>query len=316
MDNLNTLDIIKIIIKNWKQIALVTIIGIITGVAVSFIKKPLFKSQAVLYPYNITQFSEESPTETLDEFVESPEMMYLMDKKFNLGQHYGLDSSSASYKENLKQIYQEYFNYTLTSNRSLEIEVYDTEPKLAQKYCQGVIKCIDEMFAKQLALKSKDEMKMWEIQSITSNNKADSLRKVLKEMSEKFGLLNFYTQSKEASKVQYKLISKGQSPASNKEFNDLLVGLRTKGFEFYMLDNEYNALIILRTEAISNITKIERDLKKQFTYSMVVSAPDLPLKKSKPVRWVIVLSFAVSSFIFGLLLLFFRENNIFEKLKV
>jgi capsule polysaccharide export protein KpsE/RkpR len=316
MDNLNTLDIIKIIIKNWKQIAIVTLIGIVVGIAVALIKKPLFKSQAVLYPYNITHFSEESPTETLDEFVESPEMMYLMDAKFKLGKHYGLDTTSASYKENLKQLYQENFNYTLTSNRSLEIEVYDTDPKLAQKYCQGVIKCIDEMFTKQLTLKSIDELKLWQIQRISANNKIDSLRKALNEMSEKYGLLNFYTQTKEASKVQYKLISKGQSPSSNKEFNDLLVGLRTKGFEFYMLDNEYNSLISLRTEAIVSITKIERDLKKKFTYSMVVSAPDLPIKKSKPIRWIIVLSFAVSSFVFGLLLLFFRENRIFEKLKV
>jgi capsule polysaccharide export protein KpsE/RkpR len=316
MDNLNTLDVIKIILRNWKQIAIVTAIGIVAGIAVAFIKKPLFKSQAVLYPYNITHFSEESPTETLDEFIESPEMMYMMDEKFKLGKHYNLDSTSASYKENLKQLYQENFNYTLTSNRSVEIEVYDTDPKLAQKYCQGVIKCIDEMFTEKLSIKSIDELKLWKIQKEAANQRIDSIRKILNSMSEKYGLLNFYSQTKEASKVQYKLISKGQSPSNNKEFNDLLIGLRTKGFEFYMLDNEYNSLINLRTEALSNITKLERDLKKKFTYSMIVSAPDLPIKKSKPIRWIIVLSFAVSSFIFGLLLLFLRENKIFEKLKV
>jgi Chain length determinant protein len=317
MDNLNTIDIIKIVFKNWKQIAIVTIIGIVAGIIVAspLVKKPLFKSQAVIYPYNITHFSEESPSETLDEFVDSPEMMYMMDEKFKLGRHYKIDSTGNSYKETLKQMYQEYFSFNLTSNRSVEIEVFDTDPVMAQKYCQGIISCIDEMFTSKLTLKSLDELKLWQVQRATTNNKIDSLRKILNEMSEKYGLLNFYSQTKEASKVQYKLISKGQSPANNKEFNDLLIGLRTKGFEFYMLDNEYNSLINLRTEALSNITKIERDLKKKFTYSMIVSAPDLPIKKSKPIRWIIVLSFAVSSFIFALLLLFLRENKIFEKLK-
>ncbi len=318
MDTLNTLEIIKIILRNWKQIAIVIFIGIVAGIIVAspLVKTPLFKSQAVIYPYNITHFSEESPSETLDEFVDSPEMMYMLDKKFNLGKHYKIDTAGNSYKEQLKQMYQENFSFSLTSNRSVEIEVFDADPKMAQKYCQGVISSVDEMFTEKLKLKSVDELKLWELQRNAANNKIDSLRKTLNEMSEKYGLLNFYSQTKEASKVQYKLISKGQSPANNKEFNDLLVGLRTKGFEFYMLDNEYNSLINLRTEAIFNITKIERDLKKKFTYSMIVSAPDLPIKKAKPIRWIIVLSFAASSFLFALLLLFLRENKIIEKLKV
>ncbi len=318
MDNLNTIEIIKIVLKNRKQIAIVTFIGIVIGILVAspLVTKPLFKSQAIIYPYNINHFSEESPSETLDEFVESPEMMFMLDAKFNLGKHYKIDSTGINYKQNLKEMYEKNFTYELTSNRSIEIEVYDVDPKLAQQYCQGVIKCVDEMFEKKLKVKSNEEYRLWEIQRETADRKIDSLRANLNMMSEKYGLLNFYTQTKEASKVQYKLISKGQSPAKNLEFSELLLGLRTKGFEFHTMDGEYNSLNGLRNEAIYNMAKIERDLKKKFTYSMIVSAPDLPLKKAKPIRWIIVLSFAISSFLFALVLLFFKENKIIEKLKV
>jgi LPS O-antigen subunit length determinant protein (WzzB/FepE family) len=317
MNELNTIEIIKIVLRNWKRIGLVTLIGIIVGVIVAspLVKKPLFKSQAILYPYNISHFSEESPSETMDEFLDSPEMMFKMDEKFKLGKHYKLDSTSTNYKDLLTQIYRENFSFSLTSNRSVELEVFDTDPKLAQKYCYGIIECLDEMFIEKLTQKTKDEIKLWTIQKEFAEKRMDSIKTILKDMSNKYGLLNFYTQTKEASKVQYKLIAQGKSTQSNPEFNQLIVGLREKGFEFYALDNEYGGLLALRSEAISVLVKLDRDLKKKFTYSMIVSAPDLPLKKSKPIRWVIVLSFAVSAFVFSLFLLFLEENKIWQKLK-
>jgi len=65
MENLNSLNIVKTILKNSKIIFLIMLAAAVVSYGASFLIKEKFKSSSVVYPVNLFQNSEESATEQL-----------------------------------------------------------------------------------------------------------------------------------------------------------------------------------------------------------------------------------------------------------
>ncbi|MCA6435611.1 MAG: hypothetical protein IM600_11050 [Bacteroidetes bacterium] len=136
----NTQNIFQLLKANIK-ILLATLIGsaIVAFAASSFIPKK-YKSTAVVFPANISQSSEESPTEQLLQFFLSEDIKWQIAKDFKLYENYDIDSTSMEGAKNL-------FNYAWSENisisptlyESIEINVKDKDPKLAQKIAQAII---------------------------------------------------------------------------------------------------------------------------------------------------------------------------------
>jgi len=92
MENLNSLNVIKTIIKNLKSIVLIVIVASIVSFAASFLIKEKYKSNAIVYPVNLYQNSEESPSEQLLQYFLSDDIKYKLAKDFNLFSRYGIDT--------------------------------------------------------------------------------------------------------------------------------------------------------------------------------------------------------------------------------
>ena len=91
---LQSADIFKVISDFRKPLIIVGILAAIAAAIFSgpaFIK-PRYKSQAVLYPSNLTKYSDESPTEQLIQLLQASDIRDSVIKAFNLYEHYGIDS--------------------------------------------------------------------------------------------------------------------------------------------------------------------------------------------------------------------------------
>ncbi len=142
----NTQNIFQLLKANIK-VLLVTLIGsaIVAFAACYFIPKK-YKSTAVVFPANIAQSSEESPTEQLLQYFLSEDIKWQIAKEFKLFENYEIDSTSMDGAKNL-------FNYAWSENisisptlyESIEINVKDRDPKLAQKIANSLIEKTNKM---------------------------------------------------------------------------------------------------------------------------------------------------------------------------
>ena len=97
MENFKTDQILKLILPQWKKLAVVALVAILVALVISspLVMKPLYKSYAVVYPVNLSPSSEESNTEQLLQWFNSEEVKKAVAKRFDLYNQYDIDTLDA-----------------------------------------------------------------------------------------------------------------------------------------------------------------------------------------------------------------------------
>ncbi len=73
---------------------LIVLAGVLAAVFSSaWFITPMFKSYTIVYPANITPYSEESETEQMLQLLQSRDIKDSVIKEFDLAKHYEIDSS-------------------------------------------------------------------------------------------------------------------------------------------------------------------------------------------------------------------------------
>ena len=146
MENINTVAIAKIAFTQWKKLSIVAVIAIIVS---SFFSSPLFiapkyKSSTVIFPSNLVSFSSESNTEQLLQFINSEELKHTMAKRFDLYKHYGIDSTEERAVSKFNEYYNSNFLASSTLYESVDIEVIDVSPKMAQSMANAMVEEVNK----------------------------------------------------------------------------------------------------------------------------------------------------------------------------
>lgn len=309
MENTNLL---SLVLRYKKHIALCVGIAVVLAVVFSssiFIK-PRYKSFAIVYPSNLTPYTKESETEQMMQLLESNDIKNEMIRKFNLSKHYKIDSTSSNFYTSLLKEYEENVSVKKTEYESVKIEVLDTDPQIA---CDMVNEILYLLNLKQRSLqraKTAEVVKVLKNQMDVTKIEMDSMETVMKELRVKYGILDYEAQSKEVSKRYLKMVSEGKTNAAGmKEIDEVIKNLQEKGGEYVSLKEH-----LWRTRGRWNDLKTDyqqalRDVAKELTYSNTVTKPFPADRKSYPVRWLIVLVSAVSSFFFMIVILSVIDNK-------
>ena len=94
-NNFNNLSLVQLILK-WKwHIIIITVAAAICGAifSSSLFITPLFKSEAVAYPANVTPYSDESETEQMLQIIGSRSIMDSIINKYDLWTDYKIDKN-------------------------------------------------------------------------------------------------------------------------------------------------------------------------------------------------------------------------------
>ncbi len=295
----NNVSIARILWK-WKyHLTIITAIAIILAVIFSspFFITPKYKSVAVVYPANITSYSDESETEQMLQIMQSKDIKDSVIKKFDLAQHYDLDSS---YKYFYTVLYYEYgqnVSINKTPYESVEIVVMDEDPQMACDIVNAVLNFYDKKVRNLHNDKYLEVIKMYEYILAQKRNGIDSLQKELSHLSKKYGLIDYDAQALEVTRGNLKTImgaSKGNINQS--EVNRLLENMQEKGGKLIDL-----------VESIRHEARTYADLKVEYenyvrfytdelSYSNIITPPFPSDKKAYPVRWLIVVFTALAVF--------------------
>lgn len=267
----NTQNIIQLLKSNIKLLIIVFIVsGIIAFIACFFIPKK-YKSTAIVFPANVSQTSEESPTEQLLQFFLSEDIKWEIAKEFNLYKNYDIDSNSTEGSRNLfNYVWSEHVVISPTLYESIEINVKDKNPILAQKIANALIGKTNQL----VRVKKREIIKQYYDNSqkviLHQKHEIDSLEKKMNELD----------QLKEDN-IYAKKILRDKIKANLKAYEKIKVINDT-----YMIDVDNNN-----------------------DYLSIVSSPSLPDKHCYPIKSIFVAIVSITcTFFTALLLIIFKRK--------
>ncbi|HBF87715.1 MAG TPA: hypothetical protein DDX39_03650 [Bacteroidales bacterium] len=271
---------------------------------------PKYKSWAILYPVNLPTFSEESNTEQMLQIIESMDVKKKVFEKFNLGLHYKLDTTDKYYFTNLNKEFDANVSFSKTEFEAVEIEVFDTDPKIASEMIFSIVDFYNEKVRRMHRDKHEEVVALKKLLLDKLVKEIDSLESIKRTHQSEFGIFDFGTQSKESTRRYIKLISEGKgSSNSAAELLQIIENLKKKGIE-----NDEVGSLLWSARNVYNNTKLEYEneiieVEKVITYAQIVTKPFPADKKSSPIRWIIVLFSAMGAFLTGIIAIIVIESK-------
>lgn len=284
----NNLPLLKVILK-WKwHICSATALAIIAGAVFSgprFIT-PKYKSETIIYPNGLSEFSDETYTEQMLQVIESQEIIDSVVAIFNLMEHYNIDPNYKYAKTVLLGEYHDRVSISKTPYDAVKIKVLDKDPQMACDIANEIIRLYNVKFDNIHKTKKLEYVKMYENILTHKYNFIDSLKKELASIIGDNNMLNYLYLSK-GNSIAYFSNSDNSNPQNISNAIALV------------------ELITTETEAYSEIKlEYENELLQaegEMTYSNIVSRPFVADKKATPVRWIIVALCGIAALLLSIL---------------
>jgi hypothetical protein len=312
VNQFSNISLLKILVK-WKlQLGVVLIVSIMLGLIFSseFFIQPKYKSTAVIYPANLTPYGNETATEQMLQLLQSADIRKSVCDKFNLAEHYKVNTSKQGGLSSLYNAFNENVDIRRTEFESVKIDIYDTNPVTACAMVDTLISLMNQKARSLQRSKTLEVVKLLKDEMEFKRAQIDSLESALRVLREKFGLLDYYIQSKEALKRYYKLITEGSGSREKlKELDLIMKNLEEKGAESVSLKQMHQKAFETYSDIRTSYDKALSDSRKVLTYANIVAKPYPADRKSTPVRWIIICISALSSLAFALLVIVIAENK-------
>jgi capsular polysaccharide biosynthesis protein len=314
----NNTNLINILLK-WR-IHLLVILSVAVVLAVifssSFFITPKFKSMAVIYPANVSPYSEESETEQMYQILQSQDITDSIIKKFNLPEHYKISTSYKYFKTAIYYEYSQNVKIEKTPYDAVGIEVLDKDPEMACNIVNAIIDFYNKKVRGMHNDKYLEVMDMYHQLLSKKERDIDSLKQALYSLSVESGLLGYDQSSEEIMRGYLRTVTTGAAGNINTpEVKRLKENMEKVGGD-----------LILLTESIKNEARGYAAFKVQYedalrfydaklTYCNVITHPFASDKKSYPVRWLIVAMTFILTFFFSIVVILMVENLRIAKIR-
>lgn len=299
--------IIQFALKQWKLLGGVAIVaGILAGLFSSpkFIE-PKYTSEAVIYPANLGEYSGETQLEQMMQYLESNVIRDSIIEKFNLYDEYKIDRTQKSSKNQIIKVYGEHFSFDETRFESISMTATSTDPEKSRLMLDAIIDQLDRTIRETEREKYRETLKINKGLLDQKRKQLDSLENTIKEISVKYGILDYIAQAEEVTKGYMKFLLSGKKGPGYEEAKQLYDNLGEHGSYYHNLHAQLNTVNEEYMNRLHDYEHALKDVKKVQTYSYVLVKPETPDKKSSPIRWLIVLVSMVTCTGFTFVLLLF-----------
>lgn len=295
-------------IFKWKwHIVIITLVAAILGAIFSgsrFIT-PLYKSEAILYPSNVSSYSDETFTEQMLQIMQSNEIMDSVTAKFDLMKHYKINKSYKYWKTALLNEYHDKVKISRTQYDAVLVKVMDKDPEIACAMVNEIIRLYNYKVGKLHKSKRLEVVNMYKTQLEEKQLFIDSLKQKMSELSTEYGLLDYEYQSKEVTRGMLN----GGSKSKDNAVEELMSNMEKYGSDMLALKQ----LIETESTAYSQ-AKLEYEQHLRFyvgdmTFSNVISEPFVSDKKAYPVRWVVVALCGLAACFITILVIYLMEGK-------
>lgn len=321
--NLNSGQLMAFLWKKRKPLIIITATAAVVSVVVSLMMTEYFMARAIVFPtksnsvdYNtnsrnsVTEFGDEADAERLLQILVSPEIRDSLTIKYDLYKHYDIDSSQSHARYEFQKIYEGNVKFERTSHNSINIDVYDTDPIIATDMANDIVRLVDTVMNRMIRQRSLGPM--WAVQ--------DEVSLIKEEMGGYSDRLKSLSDSGVVSKDARANLQTDQIEALKAGKTELAADIQRKidatqkyGTDFDLYTN-LNEFFGLRYSNILDVNdQASQYAKTNIQQTIRHSAAEVPDKKAKPKRMIIVLFATFSAFLFAVFLLLGIEK--FKEIK-
>lgn len=295
--------LMKVIGKWKKHIIIITIAAAIIGAVFSssYFITPMYKSEAVLYPDNIWEFSDETNTEQMLQVIQSQDIVDSVISDFNLDEHYKIDKDYKYYKTALINEYRSNVSISRTPYDAITIKVLDRDPEIACGMVNDIIRLYDLKVRSLQKTKHLENIHQLKLQLSNHDKYLDSLKNRLNEIAVNYGVISVPEQTKE--------ITRAMASGNSSRVSELKKNLEAYGPEVIDINDKLLAESEVYSEVREEYEQYIRKYQANLTHSNIISSPYPSDKKSYPVRWIIVVLCALSACILSTLVIYAIEHN-------
>ena len=201
-NNYNNLSLVQLIIK-WKwHILIITVIAAICGAffsSATFIT-PLYKSEAIAYPANISPYSDESETEQMLQIINSQSIIDSIVEKYDLWTDYKIDRNYQYAKTYLMLESHDKIKISKTPYEAVSIVVYDKNPQVACDIAKDILNFYDQKVGSMHREKAREVVDMYAKQLELKQQDIDNLKKQLTALGTDYHMANYVGQSREITR--------------------------------------------------------------------------------------------------------------------
>ncbi|HCQ29387.1 MAG TPA: hypothetical protein DIU39_03810, partial [Flavobacteriales bacterium] len=291
--------------------AIVGVVSVIAGVLFSspiFIR-PRYKTEAVLYPMNLTPYSNESATEQMLQLLESNEITNALISDFDLYKKYEIDPAENGSRFKILKEIKDNIQITKTSYESVVVEVTDYSAEDAKAMVDSIISKVNKIAKRIEHAKAKAELEALEIIKKQKGQTIKNLLDSIKLYSIRYDLLDYIMQSKEVTAGYMELLARNVRGKSYEEAMGLYKNLEKQGRKFHDFHHQLNLTREEYAQLEKEYDEALKKMKQDYTFTNVIVSPEVPDKKAYPIRWLIVVLVFVSSEIMLMALLMFKHKN-------
>ena len=308
----SNIHMMKIFLKwKWHLIAIAVIAALLAAVfSSSIFMKPRFKSYALVYPSNIAPYSDESESEQMLQWLQSQDVRDSVMRKYDLPKHYGIDSSEKYFRSTMEYMYKKNVQIRKTQYESIEIIVTDQDPVIAKDIVLSIINFCNAK------IRSIHREKYSEV--VNSMGKAlkekraqlDSVESELTDLRINYELFDYESQAREITRGYLRTVDGSNSTSINtKDVLRLKENFEEKSGQMAILIQRRQDILRLYADFEQEYDRAVYDAEKHFTFTNVVTPPEVADKKSYPVRWLIMLYAVAASLFFSVVVISVIENR-------
>lgn len=311
----------------WKQrrlIILITLLGLVGGAVASFLIKPRFKSNVVMFPvtfntpskallnegsggnYDLMAFGDEESAQPLLQILHSDRLRERVAQAFDLYASYGIPADSPHRHAELYDAFNDRVRMDYTKYGSVQVTVEDENAQKAADMANMIADLVDtvwtEMTHDRLAQGYALVQRRVEEQEAIVAQLSDSIR-----MYGDHGLQNYNSQTERLTQSLGEAIVHGNKAAAQDlegRFKDLARYSGGATMTNEAVVNEAWRLGVWRMRLAQVRADMESEMPHKFTMERAMAAD----KKSYPVRWLVTLMSGISGLFFALAVIIIRNN--------
>lgn len=314
-------------IVRWKKpLTILTLVAAVLSAIFSapVFVAPKFESTVIMFPTStasvsksllaknnvakedLLSFGEEEQAEQLVQILNSDEIRSRIVEKYDLMDHYEIDSTEQYKQTKLFKEYESNITYRRTEFQSVRIDVLDTDKQLAADIANDIASLVDSVKNRMQKERAFKAMRIAEAEYLAMKIYVKELEDSLNTLRQ-MGVNDYESMSERFNEAYAKAILDGKTRAAEQLEEKLKILSRFGGAYVSirdMLEHEKEQLSHLRAKYQEAKVDAEQTLPHKFIVNSAFPAE----KKSYPIRWLIVLVSTISTFILSLLLIIVYEN--------
>lgn len=307
MEILNFIEFIKLLWQNRKTLIKIALATLVISSGLSFLLPVYYKATTTMFPAKMAQipvtetairkgpyseFGETSESEQSLEIINSTRLMDKIIRKFDLFNHYEVDSSEQFAYTTVVNTLKDNLTSKRNKYNSIEISIIDKDAKMAADIANSLTAFYDSV--KFEVTKSRNIALLESLNLNFENQKkvVDSLKTIMDSL----------TTNGVMSQFQRGYLIEAYAQASGSESQELkkLVNANiSKGETFDLIERLYESEVGNLLHIKRFIVQAKADTDIEFTQKFVVDKAIPAERKHFPVRWLFVLVSVFSSMFFA-----------------